>query len=509
MIALRSSLRSVADYGREFLFKIRYLIVGLLIIGLGILIGVLMNSSESAELVVSVTVILTVMALMVVNPLNGVLLWLFFMPFIDTWVEIPMGAGVPDLSFSRFIAVFLAIFSLAKAAIGKFKFAPVSLTDVLIVITPLAVAVSAPLADNPISVLQFTVFEIFLMPGLIYFFTKNLVQSREDLHRLLVVIAVFGFVAATYAAYEFATGHILFLPKENIAGQAAVPLNTVRGQSGIRLIRGLMGGTGEMGRVLALTIPITFFVFFEKAKSFPAKIAVIIMLAVQFYGIVIAMSRTPWYALLVALFVMQFFYPQFRKLFWVIVVAAVVVVGLTWNQVTDSQVATRVNDNYSTLEGRQARWDAGYNMWLAKPVRGWGYDQFAKHSGRFRVDGIHRNFGNGAIENDYLNILVSSGLIGFVPYFAFLLVPLLYSLRLFFKARSPDWTGFIQPQAIALYWAVLLCLIITSYTAVIVHPLLKLIPFAVAGAVVGSHEYLLRRPRKSERLQYQAPGVAN
>jgi O-antigen ligase len=148
-------------------------------------------------------------------------------------------------------------------------------------------------------------------------------------------------------------------------------------------------------------------------------------------------------------------------------------------------------------------------MWLASPVRGWGYGQFAKLSGHFRADGVHRNFDNGAIENDYLNILVSSGLIGFVPYLAFLLVPLLYSLRLFFKARSRDWIGFIRPQAIALYWAVLLCLIITSYTAVIVHPLLKLIPFAVAGAVVGSHEFLLSRPRKSERLPYQALVVAN
>lgn len=498
MMALGRSLKSISSHSLDTLVKLRFVVIVFLIIGLGVLLGVSTASPdpEAAELVVSITVILTVMALVVSNPLNGILLWLFFMPFIDTWVEIPMGAGIPDLSFSRFIAIFLAIFMLAKAAIGKLRFAPLTLMDLLILVVPLGVAISAPLADDPMLVIQSTVFELFLMTCLIYFFTKNLVQSQADLHQILGTIALFGFVAGAYAVYEYTTGHILFIPKGGIAGHTVSQLITERAESGIRLIRGLMGGTGEMGRVLAMTIPITFYIFFESAQSFRAKIGVAVMLAAQFYGIIVAMSRTPWYALLTALFIMQFFYPQFRRLFVAILVMAAIVIGLTWDQLQDSQVASRVNDNYSTLEGRQIRWDAGYAMWLAKPVRGWGFNGFERYSGQFRTDGKKTNFGNGAIESDYLNMLVSYGLIGFLPYVAFLLIPLIYSLFLFFRARSPGWLGFIKPQTIAVYWAVLLCLVITSYTATIVHPLLKLIPFAVTGAIIGSHEALVRRDRR-------------
>jgi O-antigen ligase len=208
------------------------------------------------------------------------------------------------------------------------------------------------------------------------------------------------------------------------------------------------------------------------------------------------MSRTPWYALLIALFVMQFFYPQFRKVFIVISIVAAIVIWVTWDQVTESQMAARVNDKVSTMENREMRWQAGYKMWKVKPIRGWGFGQYGKHSGRFRT-GSRANY--GAVENDYLYLLVASGLIGFLPYAIFLLAPLVNSLRLFFRARAPDWPGFIEPGTIVTYWGVFLCLAITSYTALQTHSLIKMCTFAVAGGVIGTHEYLLRSSKDRKR----------
>jgi O-antigen ligase len=227
------------------------------------------------------------------------------------------------------------------------------------------------------------------------------------------------------------------------------------------------------------------------------------MLVAEFCGLIVAMSRTPWYALLIALFVMQFFYPQFRKVFFAIVLIAIIVLWATWDQASESDVAYRINDKVSTLEGRQARWQAGYNMWRAKPIRGWGFGRYQTESGRFRTDGESRNF--GAVENDYLYILVGSGLIGFLPYLVFLLVPLVNSLRLFFRARAPDWSGFIKTETLTVYWAVTLCLTITSYTAMQTQPVLKLMTFAVAGAVVGTHEHWLRGLKTGKRSSSTLP----
>jgi O-antigen ligase len=189
-------------------------------------------------------------------------------------------------------------------------------------------------------------------------------------------------------------------------------------------------------------------------------------------------------------------YPKFRRLFIVILILAAVAVGLTWDRVTDSDVAARLGDETSTLTGRQARWQAGLAMWQVKPIRGWGFGRYEKESGRFRSDGFRSNI--EAIESDYLYTLVGSGLIGFVPYLLALLIPFINSLKLFGRcpierARSPGWPGFITRETIAVYWAVLLVFAIGSYTAKETTPGIRLMVFTVAGAVVGTHEYLLRQ----------------
>jgi O-antigen ligase len=429
------------------------------------------------------------MALIILNrPADGLALWLLLIPFLETWIKIPMGAGLPDLSFSRFTIAFLAVAKLAKAAVGKERPAPINIAEIGIVGTTAGIMMAAPLSiqPNPRGVIQMAI-SWYFTPLVGYVLAKNLVHSSRELKRLLLAVAVLGFVSGTYALYEYATGNILFLRQ----GLSADELSLYRRDLGIRMIQGIWGGTGDMGRALALAIPITFHLFLESRGKSILRIFLVIALIAQFCGIVVAMSRTPWYALLIGLFVMQFFYPQFRKTFLIIALLAAIVLWATWDQVTESDVAARVGDQVSTLDGRQTRWQAAFNMWRAKPIRGWGFGHYRQESGRFRTDGSLRNL--SAMENDYLYILVGSGLIGFIPYLLFLVMPLINSVRLFFLTRTPGWSGFIKRETIAVYWAVLLCFAINSYTALITQPGLKLIVCVVAGAVVGSHESLLRR----------------
>ena len=489
MITLETPLRTVISQRSQLLSKGRVILIGILIIGLGALLGYLFHSAATARLAIAILADSLLMLIIVNNPLNGLLVWLMFAPFIETWVNIPMGAGIPDLEFSRFTAAFLGIFMLARAAIGKFRFARISLTDVCIVATTIGIMVSAPLADNSNGVLQIAI-AMHFMTLVTYFFAKNLVRSKDDLHKLLLAIVVFGSAAALYAIYEHSTGNILFLPE----GESAAELNTAYSEH-LRLLQGLLGRSSNFGRVLACTIPITFYLFFEN-KNVGRRILLVGMLVLQAYGIFLTYNRTSWYVLMIGLSILPIFYPQFRKVYLVIVLVAVVTLWATWAQVNESAVVQeRVNSKVSTLEGREVRWQAGYNMWRAKSVRGWGFGRYEEESGRFRTDGERRNI--RAIENDYLHILVGSGLIGFVPYLLFLLLPLLNSPRLFVRARAPDWSGFIKPETVAIYWAVILAFTIGSYTQIQTQPIVKMIPFALAGAVIGSHEHLLHRLKRS------------
>ncbi|MFZ5917465.1 MAG: O-antigen ligase family protein [Chloroflexota bacterium] len=486
-------LKSIARPVLDLLWKFRFIPIAILVIGLGVLLGFLMNTPETSELFVSIAVLFVVLVIIVNDPLHGVMVWLFFTAFLETWINIPMGAGIPDLEFSRFIAAFLAIFMLARAATGQHRFSRPGLVEACIVMAFFGIALAAPRSTDPRDVLQSALTE-YLIPLGLYFFTKNLVRDKNDLHKLFWVIAFFGFVVALYAMYEQATGNILFLAKGREDKTYTVY------SASLHLLRGLLGRSGNFGRVLVTSIPVSFYLFFE-SKKFSHRFMHVAMLLVQAFGMFLTYNRTSWYALIISLSILAFSYPQFRRVYLVIVFVAAAVLWATWDQVNESAVVQeRVNEKTEDFNGRSARWEAGWNMWQAKPIQGWGFGRYESESGNFRSDGFRWDF--QAIENDFLDILVGSGLLGFAPYFLFLLIPLLKSLRLFFRARAPDWPGFIKSETIAVYWAVILSFVLGSYTQVQTQLIVRMLPFAIAGAVVGSHEYLLRR---SERRPASLP----
>lgn len=498
MALLANSLKLITTQTVEILFKIRMFLIALAVMGAGILIGYLANQShETAQLTLSIVIIIILLPFIIHKPLNGVLLCLFFMPFLESWIEIPLGAGIPDLSFSRFIIAFLGIALLAKAAIGEFRFAPLSLADICIIATTIGLMASAPLSIKPSSVIQEVISRHFT-PLVMYFFAKNLVQNRQDLNRLLLVVALFGFIAAAYAIYEYYTGHILFVGAEKVVENLRTEYT-----SSLRLIRGLLGRSGNFGRVLISTIPITFYLFFE-SKGAQRKLLLVGMLAVQFYSLFLTYNRSSWYALLISLSLIQFFYPQFRRAFFLIVFVAVVALWATWDQVNSSAVVEeRLNHKTDDYNGRSQLWDAAINMWKAKPVLGWGFGRYEQESGKFRTDGESENL--LTTENDYLYIMVGSGLVGILPYILFILFPLINSLFLFFRARAPDWSGFIKPEIITIYWCLILSFVITSYTQVQTQPIVKMIPFVVAGAIVGTHEHRLRCSKETQPFANNLP----
>ena len=121
MMSLKKSLRLATFRGIRYVLKVRALLIAAMVIGLGVLLGYLFHTPEMAEITISVLVICLMLGITVSAPLNGVLVLLATTAFFETWINIPMGAGVPDLSFERFTVAFLAIVMLAQAAVGRYR----------------------------------------------------------------------------------------------------------------------------------------------------------------------------------------------------------------------------------------------------------------------------------------------------------------------------------------------------------------------------------------------------
>ena len=489
MAAVTKTFRFAARQGAGTLFKIRKLLAVIVAIAFGIVIAqTATTSQENIELIASLLVITLLMLTVLNRPLVGLLACVFLLPFIESWIEIPLGRGIPDLSFSRFALAFLTLVLLFQAINGRFYFRPITFTDICVVLIPIGFMISAPLATHPLGIIQLGI-SLHFVPAAIYFFAKNLVRDRNDLHALFLSIALFGCIAGAHAIYESLTGNIIFLEK----GQEIT--RVYRGGTNIRLIKGLIGGTGAMGRVLATTILVSLYLVAEHRSTW-WKTFLLGGLVLQFGGLLVTFSRTPIIALFLGLLIIQIFFPKFRRAFVVLAVLGVIFTAANWDRLQNSDIGQqRINEGGDDAGGRLTRWSTGLNMWKDKPFRGWGTDKFSQISGRYRTDSSRRDF--DAVENDFIFILVGTGLIGFLPYMFFLAVPLFRSLRLFAQARAPNWRGFITNKEIALYWAVMLVLIVCSMTSKNTNAVVKYLPFVVTGAIIGTHaEYVLKRSQQ-------------
>ena len=116
MTIVSQSVKSIAYTIGELIAKIRYPFIILTVVGFGVLIGVSIFDNTTTELTTSILVIILLLVIVVNNPLHGLLVWLFLHVFIDSWVELPMGAGIPDLSFGRLSRCLLRGFSIGSGS---------------------------------------------------------------------------------------------------------------------------------------------------------------------------------------------------------------------------------------------------------------------------------------------------------------------------------------------------------------------------------------------------------
>ncbi len=416
-------------------------------------------------------------------PLQGLLLLIMLQPFLDRVIEIPLGRGLPDLSFGRLTLAFLVISIFGRDVLNRKRRISFGIMEACTLLVPLAIILAAPLSTTPWSVVQISL-DSFLVPLLFYFVAKNTVENDAQLVRLFQAVMIFGILAVAYMVFELSTGIFLFL-EEGVEPESLSRVY-LRTAPGLWIVRGLLANSASFGRVLVTTIPVTIYLYFRQTNR-TRRWLLLSAFLFQCFGLFLSLNRSCWIAFVFGLAVMQLAFPRLRV--WAFTVAALgLAILIPYRQkAMDSELVTqRVLYNIGTLNERLPRWQAGFEMWKAEPWRGWGFGQFPLHSARFRRDGGEGNL-NGT-ENDFLLILVGSGLVGFLPYLVSLLTPWLWTLRLLPESRASGWQGFVGFREFSVHWAVLASLLLTSMTVIQTQPVVRGLVYAVAGAVVGTHE---------------------
>lgn len=454
---------------------VRQIFVAVCVVAAGLMLGYLLTS-PLAGLTVSIIGILLHFLIIVISPLSGFLFWLTFYPFSENVINIPLPAGVPDLSPTRFTVIFLFVIILAQVATLKRRWPRLTKVDWAIIGFAIAIILSTLGADDPITGIQF-VLDNYLAPLVIYFLVKQLVLNRQDLDKVLRTVLIIGAYSAAYIIYEQTTSYVIEFgspPDQIITIRYSYRAYT----ESLRLVHGLYEGSHVFGLIFTMGIPFAFYYMF-RTPSWVKKALYAFLIGLMFIGLFYTYKRAAWFSVPLSFLIIQFFYPKFRRLFFVMLVVFGVLLALTWNQVSQSVVMTEriQGDDLETGNNRTYVWEETIELWKQRPLFGYGFRETERLRG-------------GATENFYLMVLASVGLVGLIPYLLMLVFIVADSIALYRQAGSNPYL-FADRELMAVFWGSFLTYVLKSFTGNQAAVISNVIFMTLIGAIVGSQQAAL------------------
>lgn len=476
-------VRSRLSWAREYILALVASVMG---VGLGF--GL---SSRFQALAVGLYGIGTYCLLIVIDPLKGLILWLVTQPLFDKHLNISLGAGIPDLSLTRFCMALITVLLLARTATRQHPAQPITRFDVVALLFMVGILQCGYRGSRGLLSLQ-KVFDLYCVPILCYFAAKNLVTSRRAMHLVLYAVLFMAVYTAIYAIYETTTGNVLLKPENTSSYDFYTDAN-------LRILRGIWGSNEGFGRILVMGLPIGFY-FYLRTPSAARKVFWAICLGVVFVGLFLTYKRIAWLSTLTVVFIMQLFYPQFRRLFIVLFIVVGVALALNWTDISTSNVyVNRINSKRSTVEHRTGGWEHALEFWRYRPLLGHGLHQYKNLARAAGYEDL-------TVESEYLHILVSAGLAGFLPYVGLLL---LMGYEGFQHYRGRVEGGLADRDLAAVFWAILSGYALTTATAIITNLMVPAVLFTVAGAVIyARREAVVTRPELEQRSTTTVPLVS-
>lgn len=209
------------------------------------------------------------------------------------------------------------------------------------------------------------------------------------------------------------------------------------------------------GATVALCLPISLALLKQKGSPPLSKAILILLNGILIVGLIFSYTRAAWVSMLCASIVGLLVYYRVNFKFLIGVgVAFFLVIYSQWDNIQLSlaknkhehtteafeekiQSAANVTTDASNLE-RINRWDCAYQMFLKKPVLGFGPGTYAFEYAPFQdpenLTIISTNFGDmGNAHSEYLGALSETGLIGFLLFVSVVVSIFFCAIRLYYR----------------------------------------------------------------------------
>ena len=448
--------------------------LALAVLPLGWALGVALTS-DSWERVVAIVGWLAQIGAILVDPLGGLLLWLVVSPFAPfVHLNLSLGAGIPDLGLDRIAAGFFCVVLLADVARRRRRLASITLVDGTVLLFAFALTLSSRMALlGTFRAIQ-NIFNSYLIPILVYFLAKNLVRDRQAMRRVLAALGIVAGYLVILVVHEHITGDEIFVIYGRVSSYT----------ENLKRINSLLQNPAYIALALNMVLPFVLRAAFRSSDTVARwgyGLATLVLLGT----IVSLYNRAGWLGALLVIVVSATHYPRLRRGLLLAVVVLVPLVALSWPLISNSVLVSERLTYDLSVGYRLNAMDVGLQLVSRQPLFGIGFGSFSTLVlTQELIPRASQNYWVPTTHNTYVDILVSSGLSGLVPYAATFLALAWQSWRLYRRARL-DPT--IDRSILLALWCVLLVFTVTCATLdVVAAPFCSMVFWLIVGAVLGS-----------------------
>ncbi len=235
-----------------------------------------------------------------------------------------------------------------------------------------------------------------------------------------------------------------------------------------------------------------------------ARVCAGLVVVVTALGCLFTLQRTVWLAAVVAALAAMVWTPRLRRYVVPLVLGGAIATGLALAFIPGLQqrASTRLNDQW-TVWDRANLQDAGVRMLAARPLLGFGWNEFTVKDGPYLLQPATYPLtaAGGVIHNTFLSNAVELGIIGVLLWLAAISAAVLSALR---RRGPPVWRASLI--AVVACWAITAAL----YPLPLTFPLTFLMVWLGVVEATGSapDKRVVHVPRPNAREAARSPGLA-
>lgn len=413
-------------------------------------------------------------AFLFVSPLAVLLIWLVLSPIMDFYLRLSLGAGIPDITFTRGVVVGVFFVVLMQSIFRMRRLWSISPTEKSMLAFSAMALFTLLFMHNTTQDLQLLL-DGYIVPFILFFLAKNLIQEEKDILHLLKTGAIAGSYLAAVGTLQFFTNINLFVPE----GFESIHENRATGP----FINAV-----QYGGVVSVFFLSTFYLYTLQHRGVYRTILVFSLLLMAL-SVLLSMTRASWGALFLACILIAIFIPKYKnimiKLPIFLLTGGVVILLMMPGTSAFQERAFELGPIYSRL----ALYATGLNTALDNPLLGNGFGRYsffeASRDNLVTFSGISESLGLGldVPHNEFLHMLVMLGGVGLWLYIYIYYYTIRSSYILYQYTEGKE---FKFRKFMIFFWAISMVVILNGLVAdFIFFTYFNGLYFLIAGTVMG------------------------